>query len=171
MVLLFSLLFLLTGLPGCSFDSEGPEDVTIKFINALFVRSKDGKPTAEERFEAILSVFDESVTDELKESLDFHEEKDEMLEFLEEVGKKGITGVYFIAENPDEPQTESYSNLWVKIPASSLPEADKRNGEESAILNIILQRRGEEWKVVDIHDDTESLNEKKIDWIEVKPYR
>ena len=97
-VLFFSFALLLIGLSGCGFGSNDPQEVTVEFINAFFAQSKDGKPTAEERYEKLLSIVDD------KENKVLPGTKVKIMDQLKKAEKEGMTGVYFIAENPAEPQ-------------------------------------------------------------------
>lgn len=156
-----TIALLSIGLSGCGPDLTEPQEVTVEVVEALFAKSEDGEPTVEERYETLIANM--SGKDDNKKN---------SMESLRETGKNGMTGVYFIAENPSEPQTESFSSQLVKIPRSSFTEAFRKklgDKEDSLTLVVTLQIKDGDWKVADMNEQREEPK-KKVDWIELKPY-
>lgn len=156
----FLLIMLLIGLFGCT-DAEltEPQVVVTEVIDAFYAKApKNRSLSVKERYERIAA------------HMDVEEQKEGVINYLKESEQEGMTGVYYVAENPSEPQTESTSFQLVKLIKSSFPRsAENEFGEaESIILGVSLQRIDGEWKIHQMDQSEEP--EKKIEWIKVKPY-
>ena len=156
----FLLIMLLIGLFGCT-DAEltEPQVVVTEVIDAFYAKApKNRSLSVKERYERIAA------------HMDVEEQKEGVINYLKESEQEGMTGVYYVAENPSEPQTESTSFQLVKLMKSSFPRsAENEFGEaESIILGVSLQRIDGEWKIHQMDQSEEP--EKKIEWIKVKPY-
>lgn len=160
LVLIMLVVLMSWGLVGCGSDLTEPQEVTVQFVNAFFAKSDNGKPTLEERYKTINSVV--SITEK---GTAIPEQRSDLMRILREADKKGLTGVYFIAENPAEPQSKSFSSQLVKLPKSSFPGAKGENN--SVTLEVTLQLKNGDWKIADLREHKSS---EKVEWQEVKPF-
>jgi hypothetical protein len=154
-VLLFSIFFL----PGCNAELSEPQVVVTKVVDAFYAQppQKDGM-SVEARYNIIASY------------MDVEEQKEGVMNYLKESEKSGMTGAYYIADNPAESQTATSNFQLVKLMKSSFSRsAESEFGEaEYVILGVTLQKVDGEWKILEM-DQIEEPKE-KISWIKVKPH-
>ncbi|WP_028777765.1 hypothetical protein [Shimazuella kribbensis] len=166
LTLLISIFSLTTGCFGGLNDAQ---KTSATYFNTLFAKSE--KPSAEERYQKLISV----VSSTVEGGPATPENKDEIMENILKMMVNGITKTYYIADNPKEPQSDTRRSVIVRFPKGTFNEANNALGgdsgqEEDAYITIILNKEGEEWKIIDIQDDdTESILQQKIDWLEVEP--
>jgi uncharacterized UPF0160 family protein len=165
LTLLFSVFLLTTG---CFGGLDDAQKASATYINAFFAKSE--KPTAEERYQKIVSVvsanYDNSPADP--------ENTSEALNFIQKQMFNGISTPYFIADNPKQPQSDTRRVVIVRFPKGTFTEDVFSGGsDEDSYVNFVINKEGDEWKIIDMDDlnseDREAMKREKIEWNEVEP--
>ncbi|MCH5583467.1 hypothetical protein MK805_00575 [Shimazuella sp. AN120528] len=175
--LLFLSLFVITSLPtGCSLFSglDDAQTTSVTFLNSYFAKSTD--PSAEERYQTMSSL----VSNKFENNLLQPEYKKNMLKFIQKFMTNGVSKPYFIADNPNDPQTETRRSIIARFPKGTFTEANavigingkynKADSEAYAILT--LNKESDSWKIIDLENIDivkEKIQKNKLEWIEVKP--
>ncbi len=156
LILLFSFFFL----SGCDHtELSEPQVAVIKVVDAFYAQppKKDG-PDVEERYKIIASY------------MDVEEQKEGVMNYLKESEKSGMTGAYYIAENPEKSQTATSNFQLVKLMKSSFSRSAESEflDQDYVVLGVSLQKVDGEWKILEMDQIEEPKEE--ISWIKVKPY-
>ncbi|RAL24323.1 hypothetical protein [Thermoflavimicrobium daqui] len=147
---LLFIVFFIVSISGCSNLSD-PQQVTVEYVNAIV---KEDLQIAE-REETVVSLSATNATPEVKDIIE--EVKKVKQNSQDYTGKNWLIGSYFIAQNPFEPETESYSSQIVHIPASSYKKAKRRD----LYLFFRLIKGNGEWKIFDFQDEPKNYTEGK----------
>ncbi|WP_028777764.1 hypothetical protein [Shimazuella kribbensis] len=156
---------------GCSFFGglDDAQEASATYLNSFF--SKSDKPSAEERYQQIVSVV--SVSNQ-----EFSAKPQYKADILKAIRKFMISGVskpYYLADYPKEPHTDTRKSIIVRFPKGTFNEANKAFAEENesdeeAYRMVVVNKEGENWKVVQVKEiDKKDVVQANIDWIEVSP--
>jgi hypothetical protein len=170
---LFGIFSLTTG---CSLFGglDDAQETSVTFLNSYFAKSTD--PTAEERYQKMSSL----VSNKFEDSFLQAQYKKKLLKYIQKFMAKGVSKPYFIADNPNDPQTETRRSIIARFPKGTFTEANavigisgKNNGANSESYAILtLNKEADSWKIIDL-ENIDSKNAKiqkdKMEWREVDP--
>ncbi len=165
--LTFISLFAIFGLTaGCFGGLDNAQEISATHLNAFF--AKTDTPSSEERFQKIVSTIS---SDAKNSPID---DKDDTVEIIQKSVVYGLTRSYYIADNPNQPQSETRRNIITRFPKGSFVDSDKiigkSNKDKDIFFSIELTKEGDDWKIIDIDDeDAEDVPQTNIDWKEIEP--
>lgn len=174
---LFLTIFVISCLSvGCSVFNglDDAQETSVTFLNAYFAKSTE--LTAEERYEKMSSLASKLFENSLLQA----EYKKDLLKFIQKFMENGVNKPYFIADNPNDPQTETRRSIIARFPKGTFTEANavigingknsEANSESYAILT--LNKEAENWKIIaleSIRAEQVKIPINKMEWKEVKP--
>jgi hypothetical protein len=165
--LMLTVLFMIFSLTtGCFGGLDDAQEVSATHLNAFFAKSDN--PTAEERFQKIVSTVSSNAEDSPVD------DKDDAVEIIQKSMVFGITKPYYIADNPNKPQSDTRRTIIARFPKGSFADSDEIFGESNTdkdlFFSIELNKEGDDWKISDVDDeDEEDVPQTNIDWKEVDP--
>lgn len=170
-LLFLSLLVVSSLTTGCFGGLDDAQETSVTFLNSYFAKSTDS--TAEERYQKMSSL----VSNKFENSLLQPKYKANLLKIIQKFMVKGVSKPYFIADNPNDPQTETRRSIIARFPKGTFIEAnavigingknDKADAEEYAILT--LNKEADNWKIIDLENLDEKIQINKTKWKEVEP--
>lgn len=156
-----ALLTIFSLTTGCFGGLDDAHETAATYVNSIY--TKTNTPTAEKRYQKIVSTF--SPNAEVNPS----KHKEDIIKVIMESTAKGLTQLYYIADNPNEPQSDTRRSVVVRIPLGTFPMVDSNKNEDS-YLGLIITKEGNDWKILDFKNvDAEKLSQGSIEWHEVEP--
>ncbi|MCH5583466.1 hypothetical protein MK805_00570 [Shimazuella sp. AN120528] len=155
-----SLFVIFSFTTGCFGGLDDAQEIAATYINALYAKSDS--PTAEERYQKIVSTISTNADENPSEH------RDDIIKIIQEAMIKGLNKPYYIADNLNDPQSDTRRSVIIRIPKDAIA-VDEFNTDKDTYVNMILIKEGDDWKILDfkhLDDDTPQGN---IEWKEVSP--
>jgi hypothetical protein len=159
-LLLLSMFAIFSFTSGCFGGLDNAQKTAATYVNALY--AKTDTPSAEERYQKLVSTISTSA------DANPSEHKDDIIKIIQEAMIKGLVKPYYIADNLNEPQSDTRRSVIVRIPKGSFT-IDESNLDKDFYVGFILTKEGDDWKILDFKEIDENISQEKIEWQDVEP--
>ena len=154
---LFAIFSLTTG---CFGGLDDAQETAATYVNTLY--AKTDTPSAEKRYQKLVSTI--SANSDAKPS----EHKDVFIETIQEAMTKGLSKTYYVADNLNEPQSDTRRSIIARFPKGAFT-IDGSISDKDSYVGFVLIKEGDDWKILDFKEIDENISQGKIEWKEVKP--
>lgn len=156
-----ALLAIFSLTTGCFGGLDDAQETAATYINSIY--AKTDTPTAEKRYQKIVSIFSPNA------KVNPSKHKENITKVIMESTAKGLTQPYYIADNPNEPQSDTRRSVVVRIPLGTFPMVSSNKNKDN-YLGLIITKEADNWKILDLKDvDKEKHLHGHMEWQEANP--